>query len=112
MRGIVGAPSGRGYRKFWCASSSDNCIDTDRRGGQWGFTYDFAGKLLADTMPTIKADGQNVRPVVHFRSLEAAILADHTAGQGSSSTPAPRVLPANVRAEVTNPRGFSDGGLG
>lgn len=36
----------------------------DRRGGAWGIAYDFASKLAADTMPTVTADGQAVRPTV------------------------------------------------
>jgi YD repeat-containing protein len=80
---------------------------TDRRGGAWGFAYDFAGKLAADTMPQITADGQSVRPVVRLRSAESATLADPALGYGSFSNPAPRVRPDSVRAELTNPRGFT-----
>jgi RHS repeat-associated protein len=79
----------------------------DRRGSPWGFAYDFAGKLTADTMPTITADGQVVRPVLQFSSIERAVLVDPASGLGTSTNPAPRVLPANVRASITNPRGFT-----
>jgi RHS repeat-associated protein len=78
---------------------------TDRRGGVWGFAYDFAGKLAADTMPTITADGQSVRPVVQFSPLERAVLVDPTSGAGTLANPAPRVIPGNVQVSNTDPRG-------
>lgn len=76
---------------------------TDRRGGAWGFAYDAHGKLAADTMPTVLADGANTRPVVLFKSLEAVVLP--ASGTGSSTTPATAVAPSAARPEVTNPRG-------
>jgi len=78
----------------------------DRRGSPSGFSYDFAGKLAADTMPTITADGQPVRPVTLFSSLERNSLIDPASGLGTSTSPGPRVIPANLRAMITNPRGF------
>lgn len=81
-------------------------VRTDRRGGLWGFRYDFAGKLGADTLPTITADGASLRPVVAYSSVEAGELVDPGSGYGTSANPAPRVMPGNLRAKVTNPRGF------
>jgi hypothetical protein len=78
---------------------------TDRRGGVWGFAYDFAGKLAADTMPTVTAAGQQVRPTVRFSSLERTVLVAPASGQGTSANPAPRVDPATARATVTTPGG-------
>lgn len=79
----------------------------DRRGSPWGFAYDFAGEIAADTMPTIVADSQSVRPVRQFSSLPRAVLVDPASGLGTSGNPAPRVIPSNVRASITNPRSFS-----
>lgn len=80
-------------------------LRTDRRGGLWGFAYDLAGKLAADTMPTVTADGSLMRPVMRFGSLEQAVLVDPTSGFGTSTNPAPRVDNVMVRASVTNARG-------
>jgi RHS repeat-associated protein len=77
---------------------------TDRRGSVSGFAYDFAGKLAADTLPTISADGVNVRPVSKGRSLETTVLIDPASGKGTAAAPGTRVIPANVRATVTNAR--------
>jgi YD repeat-containing protein len=79
----------------------------DRKGSSWGFAYDFSGQLAADTMPTIVADSQSVRPVVQFGSLRRAVLVDPASGMGTSANPAPRVTPANIRASIMNARGFS-----
>ncbi len=64
-------------------------VRTDRRGGLWGFRYDFAGKLAADTLPTITVDGGSVRPVVGYASLEAGELVDPASAYGTLSNPAP-----------------------
>jgi RHS repeat-associated protein len=77
----------------------------DRRGGAWAFAYDFAGKVKADTLPTITADGQAVRPVMQYASHHRAVLVDPSSGYGGSASPAPRIIPDNVRASVTNQRG-------
>jgi RHS repeat-associated protein len=79
----------------------------DRRGSVWAIAYDFADKLAADTLPTITADGGSVRPVVGFRSMEAAELVDPASGLGTSGNPAPQVVPSALRAVLVNPRGFS-----
>lgn len=84
---------------------------TDRRGDTWNLSYDFAGKLAADTFPSIIADGVNIRPIVRYQSLEAAELVDPGSGFGSSVNPAPRVIPSNLRESLVNPRGFATGFL-
>jgi RHS repeat-associated protein len=76
---------------------------TDRRGGTWGTAYDIANKLLADTLPSVTADGISTRPVVRYRSWEAEMLP--ASGKGTSAAPASRVVPSSMRAEVINPRG-------
>jgi RHS repeat-associated protein len=78
---------------------------TDRNSGVWGFAYDFADKLAADTAPTIYADGALLRPVVNHSSHEKAVLVDPSSGYGSSGNPATRVIPTNVRASITDARG-------
>ncbi|HYL55349.1 MAG TPA: RHS repeat-associated core domain-containing protein [Gemmatimonadales bacterium] len=80
---------------------------TDRRGGTWGVAYDFAGKLAADTSPQVTVNGQSVRPVLRYASLERAVLIDTATHQGSSSNPGPNVDTAGVRTTVTNPRGYA-----
>jgi RHS repeat-associated protein len=78
---------------------------TDRRGATYGFAYDFAGKLAADTLPLISADGANVRPVTKWKSLEAAVLVDPASGKGTSLTNfAARIISDSVRATRTNAR--------
>jgi len=80
---------------------------TDRRGGAWGLSYDFAGKLATDTAPQITANGQAVKPVVRYASLEKAVLIDSASGLGTSGSPAPHVNGVTVRAGVTNAKGFT-----
>jgi len=80
---------------------------SDRRGGGWGFTYDFAGKLAADTTPPVTANGQSVRLTGGYASVEQRILINPTTGQGTSSNPAPKVDTAAIRATFTNARGFA-----
>ena len=79
---------------------------TDRRGGSWGFAYDFAGKVKADTMPQVTADGGTTRPVVHFRSLDFVIdSSTNGSGHGTSSSPAPALTSWNTKPSVTSPEG-------
>ena len=80
---------------------------TDRRGGSRGVAYDFAGRIAADTAPPITANGQLVRPVVRYASIEQMVLIDPATGQGTSSNPGLSVDTALVRATVTNPRGYA-----
>lgn len=79
----------------------------DRRGSPWGTAYDFAGRIAADTTPTVTADGSSVRLVTQFRSAESAVVVDPASGYGTSGNPAPRMLPGDVRARVTTPRGYA-----
>lgn len=79
----------------------------DRRGATWGIGYDFTGKVSADTSPVVIADSQSVRLVAQFRSSEYSVLIDPASGLGTSLNPAPRVVPADIRARVTNPRGHA-----
>jgi RHS repeat-associated protein len=71
---------------------------TDRRGGHWGFSYDFASKLAADTMPSVAVRGVSAKPVMKYQSLESATL---NSGTGTHA----RVIASSVRAHVTNPNG-------
>jgi RHS repeat-associated protein len=75
----------------------------DRKGSAWAFAYDVAGRLAADTLPAIRADGQNLRPVVRYRSWEAALLPPRE--RGTFVNPAARVTPDAARAETTDPKG-------
>jgi RHS repeat-associated protein len=77
---------------------------TDLDGGTYSYAYDAWGKLSADTLPLIGAEGVYQRPVVGFASLEAAVLPP--AGMGTSGNPAPRVVPDSVRQRITDPRGY------
>lgn len=77
---------------------------TDRNGTR-SFAYDAWGKLAADTLPTLDADGIQQRPVVGYGSLEAAVLPP--AGTGTAAAPAPRVVPDSVRERVVDPRGHA-----
>ncbi len=78
---------------------------TDRRGSTGGYAYDTFGTVSADTLPVIKIGGSDTRPVVRTLSWEAALLPEP--GTGSSTSPATRRIPENVRAEVTDPRGHT-----
>ena len=80
---------------------------TDRRGGAWGVAYDFAWKVAADTAPQVTANGQAVRPVSSFASIEKKVLIDTTTGSGTSTNPGANVDTSTVRASTTNPRGFT-----
>jgi len=79
---------------------------TDRRNGAWGVAYDFAGKLAADTAPQVTANGQSVRPVSGYASVEQQVLINPASGQGTSTSPGPNVDTAVVRVTLTNPRGY------
>jgi RHS repeat-associated protein len=76
---------------------------TDRRGGNWSFAYDRWGKLAADSLPTITADGASKRPVHTFRSLEMEVLPPP--GTGTSSSPASSVTTPHPK--LINPRGYA-----
>lgn len=80
---------------------------TDRRGAAWDLTYDYSGKVATVTAPQITADGQAVRPVITYASLERTVLIDPASGQGSSSNPGANLDTAVVRATVTNARGYT-----
>ena len=77
---------------------------TDRRGGVWGFAYDDFGKLAADTMPQVYADGSNQKPIVEFHSLEAELLKGG-GGLGTLASPLIPLVATSVRAEVDDPDG-------
>ncbi|HWP37513.1 MAG TPA: RHS repeat-associated core domain-containing protein [Gemmatimonadales bacterium] len=79
---------------------------TDRTGGLWTLTHDWAGKLSQVDLPTVTADGASVRPQATFRSLERQVLLDGS-GSGTSSSPAPRRISADLRAKIFDPRGDS-----
>jgi RHS repeat-associated protein len=78
----------------------------DRRGAAWDLTYDFAWTVATVTAPQVTANGQAVRPVVTYASLEHKVLIDPASGQGSSTNPGPNLDTAVVRATVTNARGY------
>jgi RHS repeat-associated protein len=80
---------------------------TDRRNGAWGVTYDFAGKVSADTAPLVTANGQSVRPVYGYASAEQKVLINPSTGQGTSSNPGPNVDTTVVRATLTNAKGYT-----
>lgn len=99
---------------FDIAYSSDRVTDYWTRGiarstgstTAWHYDYDLHGSVSALTAPQVTTtDAGNTRPKTQFVSLEAAVLP--VAGKGSSSNPATRVVPANVRVTVTSPRGNS-----
>ena len=77
---------------------------TDRRGGVWGFAYDDFGKLAADTMPQVYADGSNRKPIVEFHSLEAELL-EGSSGAGTEASPFIPMVATSVQVEVEDPDG-------
>lgn len=77
---------------------------TSRGGARSDVAYDAAGTVASVTAPTVMADGVTVRPVTAFRSPETAMLPPTGTGT-SPAAAAPRVLPADVRARATDPRG-------
>ncbi len=77
----------------------------DRGGNTWSWSYDFAGHLATDTLPSVTANGVLMRPVNAFHSLEANELVDPASGHGTTASPAARVDPTTVKAMATNPRG-------
>jgi RHS repeat-associated protein len=79
---------------------------SDKRGGAYKLAYDFAGKLAADTMPSIIADGGTVRPGVNYAAIESMVLV-HPASNAYYNSPAPRLNPFLVEATVTNSRGYT-----
>lgn len=80
-------------------------VRTDRGGGSWGFAYDFAGKIAADTMPEVEVEGTLTRPVAGFTSLASQVLVDPGSGTGTSSSPATAPSPGSLQAATTDTRG-------
>jgi len=80
---------------------------SDRRGGAWGVSYDFSGKVASDTAPQVTASGQQLRPTRLYTSIEKGILVDPASGYGTSGNPAPHINTSALRATVTNPRGYT-----
>ncbi len=80
---------------------------SDRRGGSWGFAYDFAGKIASETAPRVTMNGQGASPLVRFASIEKTILIDPASGLGTPTNPGASVDTAAVRASTTNARGFT-----
>lgn len=78
--------------------------DRNVAGTGWDYGYDAFGQLASVTAPQVSTtDAGVMRPVTYVKSLEAAVLP--APGTGTSTTPAARVLPQNVRVETTDPRG-------
>ncbi len=76
----------------------------DRAGGQWNVTYDAWGKLASSTTPSFVAEGgQTFRLTSQFVSHDRAVLP--VGAKGTSTAPADRVTPSNVRARITDPQG-------
>lgn len=73
--------------------------------GQWNVTYDRGRALATVTAPqVVTSDAGATRPVITLRSLMDGVLVQP--GYGYSGQPAsPRVIPATIRVQVTDPRG-------
>jgi len=78
----------------------------DRLGGRRDFTRDFTGKLAQVQLPTVTANGLQVRPTVNLRAIENQVLLDGS-GSGTSTSPAPRRIADLLRAKITAPNGDS-----
>jgi RHS repeat-associated protein len=79
---------------------------TDRNGGAYGFAYDSAGFVAADTLPSVLVEGGGMqRPVIRYAGWESALLPPP--GTGTPATPAPRVDTLALRAGITDPRGMT-----
>ena len=79
---------------------------TDRRGIAWNRAYDFASKIAGDTAPQVRVNGQLVRPVTRYASMEKGMLIDSASGLGTSANPGPDIDTVVIRATTTNPRGY------
>ena len=77
---------------------------TPRGSGEWSVEYDAFSQLGVLYAPQVSTDAGQVRPATRYRSLQAAVLPP--AGTGGS-TPAPRVLPTEVRISTTGPDGLT-----
>jgi len=85
---------------------------TDRRNAPWDLIYDFAWKVATVTAPQVHANGQPVRPVISYASVEHNVLIDpgslcNGSPCGTSTNPGGNVDTAAVRATVTNARGYT-----
>jgi len=79
---------------------------TDRNGGTYGFAYDSAGFLVADTLASVAVEGVGAqRPVIRYAGWESALLPPP--GTGTAATPAPRVDTLALRARITDPKGMA-----
>ena len=70
----------------------------DRRGVDWRYGYDFAGKLAADSSPavTIFGEAQPQRLVTTYRAPERPALVDPASGFGTSANPASPTTEADI----------------
>ncbi|HET9385247.1 MAG TPA: hypothetical protein VFO67_08880, partial [Gemmatimonadales bacterium] len=77
----------------------------DRRGSEWKYSYDFAGRLAADSTPPVTADGSLQRLVTRYKSPETLVLVDTASGTGTSAQPASRSTDTTLIASITPPIG-------
>ena len=110
LRDVNGAD---GARKLTVEYNAEHRV-ANYLDAQWARTdvgYDIHGQMRDQLLTWVgTTDSPDaVRPTFLFRSLELAVLPGRDASGGwtgtSRSSPAPRVLPADVRVEVTEPRG-------
>ena len=78
---------------------------TDRRGGVWNYAYSTDGALASVTAPSVTVNGQSARPVTAYVGPSTRALIAFTGTVGTASNP----FSGNhdVRATVTDPRGYS-----
>lgn len=77
----------------------------DAAGAKFTYTYDHTGLVATDSMPTIVANGNTVRPTIRLGSLESARVPTVASGLGSRSNPGPHLDPDTLQATVLDPEG-------
>jgi RHS repeat-associated protein len=79
----------------------------DRRSGQWSYGYDCSGHVATSSAPTVTIAGASTRPQTQLTHIDVPGTACATGLGASAASPAPLLLTANVRASITNPRGYA-----
>ena len=79
----------------------------DRRGSVRHFAYDGFGFLQYDSLPEIKVDGADVRPVIEYKHPAGLVGPAPGSGEGTSGNPASKITGSNVKPWVKDPQGYS-----
>jgi RHS repeat-associated protein len=105
LRSVTDPDNVNAFQADYAAGTHRLTHTVDRRGGAWDFAYAADGTLDTAHAPTITASGSQTRPTATLSGPSARIFAAIASGAGTASNPVARGI--DLRATVTNPRGYS-----